>query len=201
MNRGRLKLFVIFAVFLGPLLAAFLWYYGFGGGGVLAPRGSTNHAPLISPVIALQAFSNPGPDPDFDDGAPFTNESLKRRWSVIHPLTGRCGGECEKSLYNTRQTRLALGKDANRVQRILLSPNRTLLTRLADHHPDAIRLLESADGLENQLAPILKQRNIGTNDALLVDPLGNLMMIIPANLDPGLLLKDLKHLLKVSRIG
>ncbi len=199
MNRGRLKLFVIFAVFLGPLLAAFLWYYGFGAGGVLAPRGSTNHASLISPVIALQAFSNP--DSDFGDGAPFTNESLKRRWSIIHPLTGRCGGECEKSIYNTRQTRLALGKDANRVQRILLSPNRTLLNRLKAGHPDAVRLLESADGLENQLAPILKQRNIGTNDALLVDPLGNLMMIIPANLDPGLLLKDLKHLLKVSRIG
>ena len=112
-----------------------------------------------------------------------------------------CAAQCEQSLYNTRQTRLALGKDANRVQRILLSPNRDLLKRLAATQPDSIRLLASANGIENQLAPVIKTRNIGANDALLIDPLGNLMMVIPAELDPGLLLKDLKHLLKVSRIG
>ena len=198
MNRGRLKLVVIFAVFLGPLLAAFIWYYGFGG--MSAPRGSTNHAPLISPVIALKPFSNTG-----TDGARFTAESLKHHWHLIHPLAARCDGRCEKSLYNTRQVRLALGKDTGRIRRILLSPNRDLLNRLAAGHPDAVRLLESGDesqgGLESRLAPVIGSRALGENDALLVDPLGNLMMIIPAGLDPGLLLKDLKHLLKVSRIG
>ena len=39
------------------------------------------------------------------------------------------------------------------------------------------------------------------DDALLVDPLGNVMMAIPLQLDPGKLLKDLKKLLKLSRIG
>lgn len=198
MKRGRLKLVVIFAVFLGPLLAAFIWYYGFSR--VFAPRGSTNHAPLLSPLIALKPFSNAGVN-----GAQFTAESLKHRWSVIHTLAERCDRQCEKSLYNTRQTRLALGKDANRLRRILLCPNRDVLNRLAADHPDAVRLLESRDespnGLENQLAPLIRERNLGGDDALLVDPLGNLMMIIPAELDPGLLLKDLKHLLKVSRIG
>ena len=198
MKRGRLKLVVIFAVFLGPLLAAFIWYYGLGG--VFALRGSTNNAPLISPVIALKPFSNAE-----INGAPFTAESLKHRWSVIHTVAEECDRHCEKSLYNTRQTRLALGKDANRLRRILLGPNRDALNRLAADHPDAVRLLESGDesrnGLENQLAPVLKNRNLGEHDALLLDPLGNLMMIIPAGLDPGLLLKDLKHLLRVSRIG
>ena len=150
MKRGRLKLVVIFAVFLGPLLAAFVWYYGLGG--VFALRGSTNNAPLISPVIALKPFSNAE-----INGAPFTAESLKHRWSVIHTVAERCDRHCEKSLYNTRQTRLALGKDANRLRRILLGPNREVLNRLAADHPDAVRLLESGDdsrsGLENQLAP------------------------------------------------
>ena len=198
MKRGRLKLVVIFAVFLGPLLAAFIWYYGLGG--VFASRGSTNHAPLISPVIALKPFSNAE-----INGAQFTAESLKHRWSVIHKVAERCDRHCEKSLYNTRQTRLALGKDANRLRRILLGPNREVLNRLAADHPDAVRLLESGDqsrnGLETQLAPVIKNRNLGEHDAVLMDPLGNLMMIIPAELDPGLLLKDLKHLLRVSRIG
>ena len=197
MKRGRSKLLIIFAVFLGPLLGAFVWYYGFSG--AFAPRGATNHAPLVSPVIPLAPFSNPGLDGL--DGVPFTAESLKHRWNVVHLLAAHCDEACQQALYHTRQTRLALGKDANRLQRILLSPSRDLLKRLAAAHPDAIRLLLSETGLENQLAPIAKRRNLGANDALLIDPLGNLMMMLPANLAPALLLKDLKHLLKISRIG
>lgn len=199
MSRGRLKLVIIFAVFLGPLLAAFLWYYGLGGAHAL--RATTNHAPLISPVIPLQAFSNAR-----IDGARFTRDSLTHRWSVIHTLAEHCDRRCEKSLYHTRQTRLALGRDTSRVQRILLSPNHDLLNRLATNHPDAIRLLSGAlnpppGGLEHQLRPVRSRHNLGAGDALLVDPLGNLMMIIPAKLDPGLLLKDWKRLLRLSRIG
>ncbi len=193
---SRIKLFIIFAAFLGPLLAAFVWYYGFGG--VLGNRDATNNAPLLSPVVPLRAFSNFAVD-----GARFDAESLRHKWSVIHLLERQCDAGCEKSLYNTRQTRLALGRDANRIRRILLSANRDLLTRLAAAHPDAVRLLESAGGLQNQLAPLLQTRHPGADAdaALLVDPLGNLMMIIPATLDPALLLKDLKRLLKLSRIG
>ncbi len=201
MNRGRLKLVIIFAAFLGPLLAAFVWYYGLGG--AFATRGTTNHAPLISPVVALQPFANTDMD-----GARFTLESLKHRWSVIHTLAARCDPPCEKSLYNTRQTRLALGRDINRMQRILLSPNRDLLRRIQAAHPDAILLPsdhqsshQSSGGIEIQLPALSNHHNIGAADALLVDPLGNLMMIIPADLDPALLLKDLKKLLKLSRIG
>ncbi len=201
MNHSRIKLVIIFAMFLGPLLAAFVWYYGFGG--AFAPRAGANHASLIAPLIPLHAFSN-----TTMDGAPFTIQSLKHRWSIIHRLPAQCARPCEKSLYNTRQTRLAMGKDANRIQRIVLSPNQALLNRIQNDHPDAIRLEQSAADsssdahrLENQLAPLIQRHNIGVHDALLVDPLGNLMMIIPADLAPGLLLKDLKRLLKFSRIG
>ncbi len=196
MKRGRIKLAVIFAAFLGPLLAAFVGYYGLGR--TFAPQGRTNHAPLVAPAIPLKPFANFAVD-----GARFDAESLRHKWSVIHLLARRCDAGCEKSLYNTRQTRLALGRDAKRIRRILLSANRDLLTRLAAAHPDAVRLLESAGGLQNQLAPLLQTRHPGADAdaALLVDPLGNLMMIIPATLDPALLLKDLKRLLKLSRIG
>jgi hypothetical protein len=36
---------------------------------------------------------------------------------------------------------------------------------------------------------------------LLVDPLGNIMMRYPASVPGGDVLDDLKHLLKISRIG
>lgn len=194
MNRGRLKLVIIFAAFLAPLLASFIWYYGFGG--AFAPRAGGNHAPLLSPPAALTAFANRA-----DDGEKFDLNALKRRWSVVHLLAGDCAEDCRQSLYNTRQARLALGKDAPRLRRILLAADRRLLQELATPHPDTTRLLPADNGLETQLAPLIRQHRLAPNDALLIDPLGNIMMTIPATLDPALLLKDLKKLLKLSRIG
>ncbi|MGR3984379.1 MAG: hypothetical protein OD817_03845 [Gammaproteobacteria bacterium] len=194
MKRGRIKLAVIFAAFLGPLLASFIWYYGMDAS--FAPRARANHAPLISPAHALAPFANVAAD-----GARFDRELLMHKWNLAHVLPAHCGASCEKALYHTRQVRLALGRNAPRLRRILLSPNRALLERLAAEHPDALRLLESKHGIEKQLAPIFKAHAPGDDDALLIDPLGNVMMLIPAGIDPRLLLKDLKKLLRVSRIG
>jgi cytochrome oxidase Cu insertion factor (SCO1/SenC/PrrC family) len=194
MNSSRVKLVVIFSMFLGPLVVAFFWYYGLSASFI--PSGKTNHAPLVSPLTTLTQFTNSSVD-----GEPFHIESLKHRWTVIHTLPDVCGGRCEKALYNTRQTRLALGKDADRLQRVLLSGNRELLNRLAASHIDAVLLLTTEGGIQDQLAAVIRKQNSGPDDALLIDPLGNIMMVIPVELDPGLLLKDLKRLLKVSRIG
>ena len=199
MNRGRLKLVIIFSVFLGPLLASFIWYYGFGG--AFAPRTASNHAPLISPPVALAPFSNPVVDGDGGDNALFNLDALKRQWTVVHLLTDECAELCQRSLYNTRQTRLALGKDARRIRRIIIAPNRAQLQHLAPDHPDATQLLNAQTGLETQLTPLIRHHRLTPHAALLIDPLGNLMMTLPPTLNPTLLLKDLKKLLKLSRIG
>ena len=202
MNRGRLKLALIFAAFLGPLLAAFAWYYG---GDAPATRATTNHAPLLAPPLALRGFANPAADGgDGGDGAQFAQfnlDALKRRWTVVHLLPESCAAECRAALYNTRQARLALGRDAPRVRRVFIAAGRAQLASLAAAHPDATRLLRAANGLENQLIPLRRRRNLNPADALLIDPLGNVMLVIPATLDPRLLLKDLKKLLKLSRVG
>jgi len=206
MNRGRLKLALIFAAFLGPLLAAFAWYYG--GGDAPATRATTNHAPLLAPPLALRGFANPAADggdgADAGASAPafaFNLDALKRRWTVVHLLPESCAAGCRAALYNTRQARLALGRDAPRVRRVFIAAGRAQLASLAAAHPDATRLLRAANGLENQLIPLRRRRNLNPADALLIDPLGNVMLVIPATLDPRLLLKDLKKLLKLSRVG
>ena len=194
MNRGRLKLALIFAAFLGPLLAAFAWYYG---GDAPATRATTNHAPLLAPPLALRGFANPAAD----GALAFDLDALKRRWTVVHLLPESCAAECRAALYNTRQARLALGRDAPRVRRVFIAAGRAQLASLAAAHPDATRLLRAAGGLENQLIRLRRCRNLNPADALLIDPLGNVMLVIPATLDPRLLLKDLKRLLKLSRVG
>ena len=195
MKAGRVKLALVLAVFLGPLLASFVWYYGFGAS--FAPRARANHAPLVSPAIPLAEFSNNGGG----GGEVFDLGMLRHKWNVAHVLPAQCGADCEKALYHTRQVRIALGRHAPRLRRIFLCPNRALLERLAAEHPDALRLLQSESGLEKQLAPVFKSHARGADDALLIDPLGNVMMVVPAGMDPRLLLKDLKKLLRVSRIG
>ena len=39
------------------------------------------------------------------------------------------------------------------------------------------------------------------NAIYLIDPFGNIMLRFPPDLKPNSMLKDIKHLLKVSRIG
>ncbi len=191
---SRWKLMVVAAVFLGPLLGAFVWYYGFDAS--QAPAGQSNHAPLIQPAVPLEAFENER------YGQHTANlESLGKFWTMVHLVRQPCGDTCRKSIYNTRQTRIAVGKDGNRIQRYLILQDPDLLGRLQSEHVDASLLIESDQGLENQIRSIFSKNGIGEDDAILIDPLGNAMMVIPADLEPRLLLKDLKKLLKISRIG
>ena len=191
---SRLKLVLVISVFLGPLLAAFIWYYGFDAS--QAPAGQSNHAFLIQPTAPIEAFENMRYGQH-----PVNLESLKKFWTVVHLVKPPCDDVCRESLYNTRQTRIAVGKDGNRVQRYLILQDRDLLDRLQSGHGDASFLIDSGQGLENQIRSIFRKNGIGADDAILIDPLGNAMMVIPADLDPRLLLKDLKKLLKISRIG
>lgn len=192
-RRNRLKLVAIISLFVGPLLIAFIWYYGLGG--KFAPTGAVNNAPLISPVVTVGEFQNA-----LHGGGAVGLDSLRRKWTLVHPVGDGCGEACETFLYHTRQTRIALGKDVERLQRYLIVTDPSLVERLRERHPDAL-FLESGGGLEVQLTPVTGETVAEPADAILIDPLGNAMMRIPADLDPKLMLKDLKKLLKLSRIG
>ena len=197
--RSRLKLICIFSLFLGPLLVAFFWYYGLGA--ILLPKGKSNHAPLINPVVTLTPFENSLFNHGRISSGRISLESLKHKWTIVHLLNSNCEAQCQKSLYNTRQTRIALGKDAARVQRYVVINDSVLANEIQQRHADVVLVNQSGEGLQKQLQRIIEQHNISSDDALLVDPVGNVMMVIPVDLDPRLLLKDLKKLLKVSRIG
>lgn len=194
LSGSRIRLVAVFIMFFGPVILAVVWYYGLGA--AYAPRGGANHAPLVAPPVPLEAFANPVPD-----GGEVGLDSLQGHWTVVHRLGETCGEDCGTSLYNTRQTRMALGKDSHRVRRVLLGRDAEKMRQVAAEHPDLDLLLRRAGGLGDQLAPVAEDQGAGPDDALLVDPLGNVMMLIPASLDPSDLLKDLKKLLKLSRVG
>lgn len=206
--RARLKLVCLVLLFAGPLAAAFLGYYGAALD--FSRRGQSNNAPLISPPAALKPYRN-----ITLSGAPASRDTLGRKWTIVHVIAGRCGAPCKQALYQTRQTRLAAGKDLKRIQRYIVvrdwdaagpapGPG-TLVGQIRLNHPDAALLKPAppgADtGLETQVTARLEALDAAAHDAVLVDPLGNMMMLVPLDLEPRLLLKDLKKLLKLSRIG
>ncbi len=96
-------------------------------------------------------------------------------------------------LYNTRQVRLALGKDMDRVQRILL-----LVGGHAATPPGGWKSAHPDLAVANR-PPIEALSRPG--DILLVDPLGNMMMRYADDYSAKGMLKDLKRLLKLSEIG
>ena len=109
---GRAVLFLMLACFVLPLGVAILAYQNFDR----ADSGGANHARLISPPVALVAFSQTDVD-----GNTLDLSALQKRWTLIHWLRGECDARCEEIFYNTRQVRAALHKNTHRVQRLILA--------------------------------------------------------------------------------
>jgi hypothetical protein len=115
---------------------------------------------------------------------------------------GRCDEECHRHLYDTRQVRLALDRDMNRVQRVFIADADCCdLKELQAAHPDLIAIRASA---ADQPLRTLLQSGAGTVNTpciYLIDPLGNLMMSYAADAKPKGMLEDMKRLLRLSSVG
>lgn len=182
----RLQLFLIAAIFLLPLLAATWMYFS---GSAPRPSGTTNHGELIDPVVRL---------PDELDGNPLV-EQLADRWAIVYLLDGDCADACRAALYKQRQTRLMLGNDMNRLVRVLLHGSEAPDTLFVER--EHAGLLVSGDGPARQLLKDVRPRGMEAEGYYLIDPLGNLVMYFPLDIEPRDLVEDLEHLLKLSRIG
>ena len=184
--RGRLQLTLLALVFFGPLILA-TWLY-FGGAG-LGPAGRTNEGELLEPIIALPEVLPESPLLEHFDG----------QWSLIHVNTGPCVDACKRAIHTLRQSRLMLGSDMDRMNRVLLR---------VESAPDTVVFGEEYAGtialVDDALSELLLGKrpiSVSAGGYYLVDPLGNLVMYFPPELDPSAMVKDIEHLLELSRIG
>jgi cytochrome oxidase Cu insertion factor (SCO1/SenC/PrrC family) len=183
---GRLQLLLIAAVFIGPLIVAF-WLYS--GDSAMQPTGRSNHGTLLEPIVNL---ADEVPDPT-------VVEQLGRVWVLLYMNASECDETCRDALYTYRQARLMLGKEMDRVSRVFLhgdTPPDTVF--LAEEHPGLITIEDS--GLESLLNN-KKPADVPAGGYFLIDPHGNLVMYFRPDLDPADMVDDIKHLLKLSRIG
>jgi hypothetical protein len=191
-KRRRLVLGLLALLFLAPVAISFYLYYG----GWRA-TGDVSHGDLITPARPLPhvSLSGPGgasPAPLFDG-----------KWSLIYAGEGRCDAECRHALYVTRQVRLALNQNMERVQRVFLYRGECCEEPyFSVEQPGLIaRDLGSAEG--HELDTVLESATAADGKARIwiADPLGNLVLSYPADTDPRGMIADLKKLLKLSHIG
>lgn len=183
---GRRQLLLVGAAFLGPLaIAAWLYF----SGGSLQPEGRSNHGVLLEPIVNIgEVLPGSAVAPHHD-----------KAWVLVYSSGAACDDTCREALYTHRQARLMLGKEMDRVRRVFLhgaTPPDTVF--LAEEHPGLITIEDS--GLEDLLNN-KRPTDVPAGGYYLIDPLGNLVMYFRPDLDPADMVDDVKHLLRLSRIG
>lgn len=183
----RAKLLALIALFVAPTLASFAIFY------FAPPSGSGNYGTLIVPLVTLP---KPVP-PRLDATPPAAPAPIEGKWWLLTRDDGSCAQACRDKLHLMRQAHTLLGRDQDRVARIVL----------ADAPPtDEVRRDYAGtvwlDAKRSSWAAQLPAGEHGAYERLyLVDPLGNAFIFYGANPDPALFLKDLKRVLKASQIG
>ncbi|WP_163836189.1 hypothetical protein [Spartinivicinus ruber] len=201
-TKAKLLLTSILGLPILGIVAAYLSY----NTGIFKNIGRTNNGELILPpvdlqVLKLESLSSNDRPTTFDD----------QTWKLIVLANDGCDKQCQQQLYLTRQVHIALGKEADRLERIFISLNNTPLTHnkqqsefnkvvnvIMKLHPKINIASTDKENIEQQLknkVPELK------NKILLADPLGNIMMYYTQQHSGKEILTDIKHLLKVSRVG
>lgn len=186
--RGQLKLLAIFAIVLGPiLLAGLMAKFDVG-----IPESQTNRSDLIQPAIAVDDWQL-----DIDPvgyGAP---------WRLVVTADGECDQTCLELLHEARQINVALGREAGRVEHVVAlgePASDELRERLERDYPRMQQTRLDPDAYSRSLTAHPQEWRQGAQ-LWLIDPLGRVVLHQDPD-EPGKqLLDDLKHLLKVSKVG
>lgn len=193
----RVALLVIAALFVLPLVAAWLMYRGVID---YTPGETRNLGQLVEPPVPLpwaELVANPaGESPE---------SAFAGHWVLLHAVPQSCPNACLQAIVNLRQVHLASGRDQARIRIALLQEtgDAALAGQLLDIYP-VFQLIE--DG-QDTLWPILERvaRRLeptrgAAGSTFLVDPLGNVMMLYAPGSDPNHLKTDLKRLLTWSKL-
>ncbi len=192
-TKSRVYLILIFTVFFGPLLFA-TWLF-FVPNTWLNSR-TQNHGTLVQPVLPLDGFKIINKNGETWDKTTFMN-----KWTLVYIGEETCDLYCEASLFKMRQVRLTLGRDSKRVARkfIVIDNNgdKNNINEILKNYSQMQSSWFNSSDVQNALSNYKLEKN----HIYLIDPLGNLMMRYTKDATSKGMKKDLKRLLKVSKIG
>jgi hypothetical protein len=192
----RTKFVMIFLLFSLPFIGSTITFL------VWKPSVTNNYGELLSPVIALpqtkmNRIDNIAANATEANG--LVANSFRGKWLMLTRDSGACEAACLKKLYAMRQARLSLGREQDRVLRVVLvddnfAPSAALMAEfqgtiwISAKEVPWLALLPSADGNAR-------------NHLYGVDTLGNVFIRYNADPDIKRMMKDFKQVLKASQIG
>lgn len=191
MNSGRIKFLLIVFIFTVPFVISYYLSKDYHAGGELQ---TSNYGSFINPIVELSQST-------FDD---YSGENLNvnqhlTKWSLIYRMPENCSQRCSDEIYLIRQVNIALGKDMNRLERVIVL-NQTVPSSEVDDlvikYPKAIVVKNNSSTFINEINKITDRYVL-----LLTDPLGNVILGYDEGFEGKKLLKDIKKLLKLSKIG
>ena len=208
-RQARRVLLLIAGIPVGMMLAAtaLWWAVQQGYVDILGSVGTANHGELVDPPRSLSdvVFQHEGV-------AETLWADLPTKWYLVVVQRGDlCDETCQQQLYQTRQIHLALGKDFNRVGRVLLgdvAAASVLISPVTAHNDEPQRLLPWLEREHLGLTPLtLGSSSLDTlvpetidqpGQWYVVDPAGWVMMRVADDLHYKDVISDLRFLLKHS---
>ncbi|MEH6387825.1 hypothetical protein [Pseudomonas profundi] len=186
--RGQLKLLAIMSVVALPIFTA--WVMAKFDIGI--PDTQKNKSDLVEPVVTAEDWDMPLEPVGY--GAP---------WRLVVTSAEECTDTCMELVHEARQINVALGREAGRVVHVLASGQAQpagLSERLQNDFPRLEYSTLSTDAYFRSLNEHPESWRQGAQ-LWVIDPLGRIVLHQDPD-EPGKqLLDDLKHLLKVSKVG
>jgi cytochrome oxidase Cu insertion factor (SCO1/SenC/PrrC family) len=195
--RGRRTLILVAFLFLLPVVAATALYVS-----GWRPEGkSLQHGELVQPARPVGDAELTGAD-----GAPYRLNTLRGKWAFVYFSPLPCTEACRNSLYKMQQVRLAQGRDAPRVERVMIvaDADASALREFMQQYPGLV----AVSGTRAILQALAREFVSSQGTALdapgrvyLIDPIGNLVLSYAPDADPSGMRKDLARLLRLSQVG
>jgi hypothetical protein len=159
-----------------PFVSAWVAYY------FIKPQGGSSYGQLLEtrPLAPLALSASDA-------------EKWVGKWRLVMAVGAECAAECRDALLATRQARTMLGRERERLIRVVIA-EKGLDSALLAEHPDLI-VFSKPLTLPDTWQALLKR------GVFLVDPLGNQVILWPKQPDIKKLNQDLARLLRASRIG
>lgn len=174
-KKNRRLLLAMFGIAFLSLGASYLLFYSAQEDGVW---GTTNQGTFVDPPLTVAELGLKD-----STGQQLTEGFTWWLWVVA---ADGCDQECETAVHQLRQLHVLLNKDADRLQRALVTKP-GLAPAVLGNYPNLDHLTGDLNGLSEGI--------------YLVDPIGNLVLFYPLSDAGKPVLTDLKKLLKLSQIG
>jgi len=184
--KARIALVVIVSLFTTPFIASWylVFYTDFKKNDIGVQNGS-----LIHPVIEVGAIEAIAIGDE-------TKQKLFGKWTLTGFVSTGCDADCEKLLYTLRQTRLALGKNLDKVGRLVLTDSDEVLGYEEEYRGQkVVNDPEEYGRLINKFREI---ESFDANEIYLIDPYGFIIMRYDRSMNPKGIIKDVERLIKNS---